>query len=118
MWAKEIKKERKLYGIQFLISTEKKLFSLLNHWDAYHLAFPKSRHRSVGKQTGKTNPIERFNNTLRQRLSRLVRKSLSFSKKVENLIGSLLFFYRIIMRLFNYNSSFILQDYQQMENDL
>ena len=27
------------------------------------------------------HPIERFNNTLRQRISRLVRKTLSFSKK-------------------------------------
>jgi IS1 family transposase len=34
------------------------------------------------KETGQTAHIERLNNTLRQRLSRLVRKTLSFSKRV------------------------------------
>ncbi len=46
--------------------------------------FPSTRHRAVGKETGKTSYIERFNNTLRQRVSRLVRKTLSFSKSLEN----------------------------------
>jgi IS1 family transposase len=36
----------------------------------------------VGKETGLTAYIERLNNTLRQRISRLVRKTLSFSKKL------------------------------------
>jgi transposase-like protein len=36
--------------------------------------------------------IERLNNTLRQRISRLVRKSLSFSKKVENHLGAIWYF--------------------------
>jgi hypothetical protein len=44
------------------------------------------------KKARKTNHIERFNNTLRQRLSRLVRDTLSFSKKVENHIGAIKFF--------------------------
>ena len=35
----------------------------------------------VGKETGATAYVERLNNTLRQRISRLVRKTLSFSKK-------------------------------------
>ncbi len=35
------------------------------------------------------NHIERFYNTLRQRVSRLVRKTLSFSKKLENHIGAI-----------------------------
>jgi IS1 family transposase len=35
----------------------------------------------VGKETGETAHIERLNNTWRQRLSRLVRQTLSFSKK-------------------------------------
>jgi len=39
-----------------------------------------------------TNHIERFNNTLRQRISRLVRQTLSFSKKIQNHIGALLLF--------------------------
>jgi len=39
---------------------------------------PSKRHRPVGQETGQTNPIERLNNTFRQRISRLVRESLSF----------------------------------------
>jgi insertion element IS1 protein InsB len=40
----------------------------------------------------KTNHIERFNNTLRQRVSRLVREALSFSKKLVNHIGAIKLF--------------------------
>jgi len=36
--------------------------------------------------------IERFNNTLRQRVSRLVRDTLSFSKKLANHIGAIKYF--------------------------
>jgi len=36
--------------------------------------------------------IERLNNTLRQRISRLMRKTLSFSKKLENHIGAIWYF--------------------------
>lgn len=53
-------------------------------WAAYGAVFPTKRHQAVGKETGKTSYIERFNNTLRQRVSRLVRKTLSFSKSLEN----------------------------------
>jgi insertion element IS1 protein InsB len=34
----------------------------------------------VGKESGQTAHIERFNNTLRQRCAKLVRKTLSLSK--------------------------------------
>jgi IS1 family transposase len=37
-------------------------------------------YRPVGKETGQTAHIERFNNTLRQRCANLVRRTLSFSK--------------------------------------
>jgi hypothetical protein len=37
----------------------------------------------------KTNHIERFNNTLRQRASRLVHAALAFSKKLANHIGAI-----------------------------
>lgn len=47
-------------------------------WKAYAQVLPNSRHRAVGKESGQTNHIERFNCTLRQRVSRLVRKTLSF----------------------------------------
>lgn len=58
-------------------------------WDAYACVFPSQRHQAVGKESGKTSLIERLNNTFRQRVSRLVRKTLSFSKKVDNHIGAI-----------------------------
>ena len=58
-------------------------------WDAYNTVLPNDKHHAVGKETGLTNHIERFNNTMRQRCSRLVRKTLSFSKKLENHIGAI-----------------------------
>lgn len=61
-------------------------------WSAYEQIFPASRHKAVSKKSGKTNFIERFNCTLRQRVSRLVRETLSFSKKLENHIGAIWYF--------------------------
>ena len=61
-------------------------------WQAYEKVIPSTRHRAVGKETGQTNHIERLNNTFRQRISRLVRKSLSFSKNVGNHIGAIWYF--------------------------
>ena len=61
-------------------------------WAAYNTVIPAQRHRQVYKDSGETNHIERFNNTLRQRISRLVRETLSFSKKVENHIGAIWYF--------------------------
>lgn len=58
-------------------------------WSAYLVALPSKRHRAVGKETGRTSYIERFNHTLRQRVARLVRKTLSFSRKLENHIGAI-----------------------------
>lgn len=49
-------------------------------WKAYREVIPEERHEAVDKESGETAHIERWNNTLRQRLSRFVRKSLSFSK--------------------------------------
>ncbi|MBW4579458.1 MAG: IS1 family transposase [Tildeniella nuda ZEHNDER 1965/U140] len=61
-------------------------------WEAYEQILPSKRHRAVGKETGKTSYIERFNNTLRQRVGRLVRQTLSFSKKLSNHIGAIWYF--------------------------
>jgi insertion element IS1 protein InsB len=58
----------------------------------YKGVIPAERHKNITKQVRKTNHIERFNNTLRQRLSRLVRETLSFSKKLANHIGAISFF--------------------------
>jgi len=61
-------------------------------WQAYAETLPSKRHKAVGKETGKTNYIERFNCTMKQRVARLVRKTLSFSKKLENHIGAIWLF--------------------------
>ncbi len=53
---------------------------LTDCWDAYSLAIAPNQHIACQKQSGQVSLIERFNCTLRQRVSRLVRKSLSFSK--------------------------------------
>ena len=60
-----------------------------DRYSAYPTALPSKRHRPVDKDSGFTSYIERFNCTLRQRVSRLVRKSLSFSKKLENHIAAI-----------------------------
>ena len=49
-------------------------------WEAYQLVIPPEQHTAVGKESGETAHVERWNNTLRQRLARFVRKTLSFSK--------------------------------------
>lgn len=63
-----------------LPETYRHCHSFSDLWDAYAKVFPKETHRSVGKEAGETNHMERWNNTLRQRLARYVRKTLSFSK--------------------------------------
>jgi len=49
-------------------------------WEAYQKVVPEGQHVACDKGSGQTNHVERFNNTLRQRLARFVRKTLSFSK--------------------------------------
>jgi insertion element IS1 protein InsB len=49
-------------------------------WKAYFAVIPKEQHTACDKGDGETCYVERFNNTLRQRLGRLVRRTLSFSK--------------------------------------
>jgi IS1 family transposase len=58
-------------------------------WDAYQGVLPSKRHGVIPKDRGKTSDSERFNCTLRQRLSRCVRQSLAFSKSLRNHIGLL-----------------------------
>src|SRR5262245_23134659 len=53
---------------------------------------PAAQHRAISKLARKTTHLERFNNTLRQRVSRLVREALSFSKKLANHIGAIKLF--------------------------
>jgi insertion element IS1 protein InsB len=58
----------------------------------YAGVIPAAQHRAISKLARTTNHIERFNNTLRQRVSRLVREALSFSKKLAHHIGAIKLF--------------------------
>jgi IS1 family transposase len=71
-------------------------------WEAYQVVIPAEQHTAVGKDSGLTAHVERWNNTLRQRLGRFVRKSLSFSKSDT--------MHELCLRLFlhDYNSSLAL----------
>ena len=63
-------------------------------WETYEVVFGllATDHQSVGKETGQTAHVERWNNTLRQRCARFVRRTLSFSKSDE--------FHEIALKLF------------------
>ena len=51
-----------------------------DHYGAYPAVLPDIQHWATDKASGATAHVERWNNTLRQRLARFVRKTLSFSK--------------------------------------
>jgi IS1 family transposase len=72
-----------------------------DYWEAYKKVINTGKHQSIGKHTGLTNHVERWNCTLRQRVSRFVRLSLSFSK-----IDSM---HELVLKLFidRYNRSVI-----------
>jgi insertion element IS1 protein InsB len=58
----------------------------------YEKVIATAQHKAISKLARQTNHIERFNNTLRQRVSRLVHDALSFSKKLANPIGAIKLF--------------------------
>jgi insertion element IS1 protein InsB len=58
----------------------------------YEGVIPAAQHRAISKLARNTNHLERFNNTLRQRVSRLARDALSFSKKLAHHIGAIKLF--------------------------
>ena len=79
----------------------KRCHTFSDFWEAYRKVFRTGRHHSVGKESGQTAHVERWNNTLRQRLARFVRKTLSFSKSDT--------FHELVLRLFihSYNAQCI-----------
>ena len=84
-------------------------------WEVYANVFPKETHHSVGKHSGQTNHMERWNNTLRQWNARYTRKTLSFSKTD--------FFHELVTKLFiiHYNLnklSLVLEHYRILFADL
>ncbi len=60
----------------------------------YRAVVPPGQHAPAGKEAGLTAHVERFFGTLRQRCARFVRKTLSFSRKMENHVGALWYFVR------------------------
>ena len=67
------------------------------YWSAYQAVTPSEQHCPVGKETGETAHIERWNNTLRQQLARFVRKTLSFSNCIK--------MHEIFLKLFIHRSN-------------
>src|SRR5215471_8122733 len=63
-----------------------------DHYVVSEKVIPAAQHKAISKLARKTNHIERFNNTLRQRVSRLVRAALPFSKQLANHIGAIKLF--------------------------
>ncbi len=55
----------------------------MDQYSVYESIIPKKQHVAISKKARFTNHIERFNCTLRQWVSRLVRSTLLFSKKLE-----------------------------------
>jgi IS1 family transposase len=73
--------------------------SYSDFWHTYELLLSTGKHQMVGKESGQTAHVERWNCTLRQRLARYVRKTLSFSKSDK--------FHHLVTKwfIFNYNLS-------------
>ena len=63
-----------------------------DQYEVYKAIIPADRHKAITKKARNTNHIERFNNTLRQRVSRLIRETLSCSKKLAHHIGAIKYF--------------------------
>ena len=74
-----------------MISTSRSVF-YTDGLAAYKTVLPSERHQVCAKSSGHTNMIERFDCSLRQRVSRLVRGALSFSKMIKNHIGAIKYF--------------------------
>jgi insertion element IS1 protein InsB len=63
-----------------------------DQYAVYTGIIPAAQHRAITKLARKPNHLERFNCTLRQRVSRLVRAPLSFSKHLANHLGAIRYF--------------------------
>jgi insertion element IS1 protein InsB len=63
-----------------------------DQYEAYQGVIPPTQHKASTKHARNTKHLERFHHTLRQRVSRLVRETLSCSKKLANHIGAIKYF--------------------------
>jgi IS1 family transposase len=68
-------------------------------WQVYSTIFSTKIHKTIAKNSGLTNYLERFNNTMRQRISMLGRNILWFSQQFSNHIGAIWYF------IHHYNAS-------------
>jgi insertion element IS1 protein InsB len=73
------------------VSREQATFST-DCYEVYTGVIPAAQHQAMTKLARTTNHLERFNNTLRQRVSRLVRATLACSKKLANHSGASRYF--------------------------
>ncbi len=73
------------------VSQERATF-FTDQYEVYKGVIPAAQHRAMTKLALRTNHMERFNCTLRQRVFRLVRATLSFSKNLVNHIGAIKYF--------------------------
>jgi IS1 family transposase len=74
--------------------------SFSDFWEAYNFIYQQTgQHQKGGKDPGQTNQMERWNNTIRQWLGRIGRKTLCFSTSD--------FYNKLVIRLFfvRYNIS-------------
>jgi insertion element IS1 protein InsB len=79
----------------------RRLPSFSDRWEAYRPVFDLRKHQLVEKKSGATAHVERWFNTLRQRLGRFTRKTLAFSKRDDLHTGLLHLF------IYHYNLSCI-----------
>ncbi len=86
------KKTTELLFAELAESLKKKALYFTDKFNVYYETIPWSQHQPVSKQSDQISYIERFNCTRRQRWVRLVRKTLSFSKKLTNPIGLIKYF--------------------------
>jgi insertion element IS1 protein InsB len=82
---------KRLWANRPVVYREQALF-YTDPYEVYKGVIPAARHQAITKKARKTNHLERFNNTLRQRVSRLVQETRAFSKTVENHIGAIRYF--------------------------
>jgi insertion element IS1 protein InsB len=60
--------------------------------EVYTGVMPAARHKAITNKARTSNHRERFNQTVRQRVSRLVRETFAFSKKLAHHIGAIRYF--------------------------
>lgn len=101
-WAMGSRDEERCQTLGELVPAEYRNSMVYSDFYAvYENVLQHARHQSAGKDSGQTNHVERWNNTLRQRICRFVRRTLSFSKSE--------LMHELYLKLFihNYNLSLV-----------